>query len=106
MKILDKTIFYSELEWLEALQKAEGYVNERIISFCDHNRLANNPKITTTELDSVVNFLTKIFSDFSVYLEVEDIMDIKKHFLKVQKPNYYSIKNYIITNLQKNERTI
>lgn len=101
MKILNKKIFQNELEWLEELKKASGYVNESIISFCDHKRLSDAPPVTPSLIESLVNFLTKKFADFSIEVEPEDIEDIKRYFSDVNKPNYYSIKEYIITQITK-----
>ena len=100
-KILDKTSFQKELEWLEALQKAEGWVNESIISFCDRHRLSYGPDVTPELLESIVNYLTKIFRDFSIDIDTEDSIEIKKYFSTVKKPNYYSIKEYVIIQITK-----
>lgn len=100
-KIMDKTLFQKELEWLEALQKAEGWVNESIISFCDRHRLSYGPEVTPKLLESIVNYLTKIFGDFSILIDTEDGNAIKKYFTVVKKPNYYSIKEFIITEITK-----
>lgn len=100
-KIIDETLFQKELEWLEALQKAEGWVNESIISFCDRHRLSYGPDVTPELLESIVNYLTKIFGDFSLVLDTEDCIEIKKYFSEVKKPNYYSIKEFIVTEITK-----
>lgn len=109
MKILNITFFKNELEWLEALKKADGPYNESIISFCDHHHLADRVKPVSLVLaDGVINFLTKIFSDFSIELSTEDKIEIKNHFLKVEKPNYYTLKAYIIKKIEevKNENSM
>lgn len=100
-KIMDETLFQKELEWLEALQKAEGWVNESIISFCDRHRLSYGPDVTPELLESIVNYLTKIFGDFSILIDTEDGNAIKKYFTEVKKPNYYSIKEFIVTEITK-----
>lgn len=100
-KIMDGSLFQKELEWLEALQKAEGWVNESIISFCDRHRLSYGPEVTPQLLEAIVNYLTKIFGDFSILIDTEDGDVIKKYFSEVKKPNYYSIKEFIITEISK-----
>lgn len=100
-KIMDKTLFQKELEWLEALQKAEGWVNESIISFCDRHRLSYGPDVTPELLEAIVSYLTKIFGDFSILIDTEDGNAIKKYFTEVKKPNYYSIKEFIVTEITK-----
>lgn len=100
-KIMDETLFQKELEWLEALQKAEGWVNESVISFCDRHRLSNSPEVTPELLEAIVSYLTKIFGDFSILIDTEDGNAIKKYFTEVKKPNYYSIKEFIVTEITK-----
>lgn len=100
-KIMDETLFQKELEWLVALQKAEGWVNESVISFCDRHRLSNGPEVTPELLEAIVSYLTKIFGDFSILIDTEDGNAIKKYFTEVKKPNYYSIKEFIVTEITK-----
>lgn len=101
MKILDIVLFKNELEWLEALKNARGPYNERIITFCDHRHLADRVKPVSLVLaEGVVNFLTKVFSDFSIDISTEDKIEIKNHFLNIEKPNYYTLKAYIIKKIE------
>lgn len=100
-KIKTASLYLRELEWLEALQKAEGWVNESIISFCDRYRLSYGPEVTPQLLEAIVNYLTKIFGDFSILIDTKDGDAIKKYFSEVKKPNYYSIKEFIITEITK-----
>ena len=67
-KIMDETLFQKELEWLEALQKAEGWVNESIISFCD---------LLTEVISSFENPYIIISNDYEIILDFR--FDTKKY---------------------------
>ena len=99
MKILNDDLFKRELEWLEDLKKAEGPYNERIISFCDRWHLANGSEFNKIK-DPLLNFITNVFKDFSLDLEEIDKKSITDYFSK-EKPNYYSIKKFIIDTIGK-----
>lgn len=94
--ILDKDIFRNELEWFEALKKADGPYNERIISFCDRWHLANAKELPTEDfIENILGpFLEKIFKDFGLELFGEDGENIP--FYSDKLPNYYTIKEFII----------
>lgn len=109
MKIKNIAFFKNELEWLEELKKAHGPYNVTIISYCDFHHLADMKEPVSQKLaDSVCNFLTKVFSDFSIDIDTEDRIEIENHFLKVEKPNYYTLKAYIIKKIEevKNENNL
>lgn len=100
MRILSTELFEKELEWYVKLKKGEGYISEKIILLCDNHRLSNTPEITLEILDSIINFLTNIFKDFSIEVSEQDVEDMKEYF-KGNKPYYYSIKQYIIIEIEK-----
>lgn len=66
-----------------------------------YGRLSYGPEVTPQLLEAIVNYLTKIFGDFSILIDTEDGGAIKKYFSEVKKPNYYSIKEFIITEISK-----
>lgn len=66
-----------------------------------YGRLSYGPDVTPELLESIVNYLTKIFGDFSILIDTEDGNAIKKYFTEVKKPNYYSIKEFIVTEITK-----
>lgn len=90
MKIIDKKLFDMELEWFEALKKARGPINESIINLVDYKR--------TTE--SVTNFLTNKFKDFSLEIQEEDIVKFKEAFPNPEAINYYTVKDFIIKEIE------
>ena len=100
MRVLDTTLFDRELEFYVALKKGGGYISEKIILLCDHHRLNSTPEITPEIIDSITNFLTNIFKDFSIEVSEQDIEDMKKYF-EGNKPYYYTIKMYIIIEIEK-----
>ena len=100
MLILNNKLFETELEYFEELKNGGGYISERLILHCDQWRLANQPEITANILDSTVNFVVNIFKDFSLDVRSSDKVDIYNHFYKT-RPNYYSIKQYIIDEINK-----
>ena len=100
MLILNNKLFETELEYFEMLKRGEGYISERIVSFCDRYRLNNQPELTADLLDSTINFVTNIFKDFALSVSNDDRDDIYNHFFNTS-PNYYSIKQYIIDEIGK-----
>ena len=100
MRVLDTSLFDRELEFYEALKKGGGHISEKIILLCDHHRLNSTPEITPEIMDSIINFLTNIFKDFSIEVSEQDVEDMKEYF-KGNKPYYYSIKQYIVIEIEK-----
>ena len=90
MKILNKDLFKKELEWFEALKKAQGHISESIISLVDYKR----------NTESTVNFLTNKFKDFSLEVQEEDIERFKKIFSTPDSINYYTVKDFIIKEIE------
>ena len=100
MRILNTNLFEEELEYYERLKNGGGYISEEIILLCDKHHLNNSPEITPEIIDSIINFLTNIFKDFSIEVSEQDVEDMKEYF-KSNRPNYYSIKQYIIIEIEK-----
>ena len=100
MLILNNKLFETELEYFEMLKSGEGYISERIVSFCDRYRLNNQPELTADLLDSTVNLIVNIFKDFSLDVSSADRANIYDYFFNT-RPNYYSIKQYIIDEISK-----
>lgn len=90
MKIINSTLFQRELEWYEALKKAEGCINESIISLVDRTR----------EPESVTNFIVNTLRDFSLDITIEERDEILRYF-KTMAPNYYTVKEYILNSVAK-----
>jgi len=97
LKILNTALFKQELEWGDALSKAHGPINEKLISHCDRWRLANTPKdkVSIEAWDATNNFIVNVLKDFSIDICPELRENIENHFLLTQ-PNYYTIKDYIL----------
>lgn len=100
MLILSNKLFENELEYFEMLKHGEGYISERLILHCDKWRLNNQPEVTADMLDSTVNFVTNVFKDFALDVSSEDKVNIYNHFFNT-RPNYYSIKQFIIDEINK-----
>ena len=100
MLILNNKLFEDELGYFEMLKRGEGYISEILILHCDKWRLSNQPEITADILDSTVNLIANIFKDFSLDVSSADRVNIYDYFFNT-RPNYYSIKQYIIDEISK-----
>ena len=83
LKILNTALFKQELEWYDALSKAHGPINEKLISHCDRWRLANasNGKVSIDAWDATNNFIVNVLKDFSIDMCPELKENIENHFL-------------------------
>ena len=90
MKIINPALFQRELEWYEALKKAEGPINESIISLVDRTR----------EPESITNFIVNNLRDFSLDVSIEERDEILRYF-RIMDPTYYTVKEYILNSVAK-----
>ena len=89
MRIKQNSLWKNEdvRENVEHLRKADGPINEEIISYCDYGSKCEA---------GLIHFLTKEFSDINIELDDTDKENINTYFEKAGGINYYSIKAFII----------
>lgn len=102
LKIVYPEKFEYELEWFEALKKASGPLNEKLILHCDKWRLndTKDGNKNTGCITSTTSHILQLFKQFGIDTDETLTERILFYFFNTP-PNYYSIKEFIINELDK-----